>query len=127
MENKPNSVIAFKASLSGTFFKAWLEFLSPLHKLTKKEIVVLAALLKERYELSKVIKDEEVLDKYTMNYETRQKVKDDCGISQTHFQVIMTSLKKNKVIEDGRINPKFIPKVDENAKTFQLLLLFNLQ
>ena len=127
MEKKPNSVIALKSSLTGSFFKIWLEFLKPFHKLTKRETDVLASFLKQRYELSKVIKDQEVLNKYTMNEETKRKVREECGISQAHFQVIMTKLKKSKMIENGKIHPKFIPRVEEDAKDFQLLLSFNLQ
>lgn len=127
MEKKPNSVIALKSSLTGSFFKIWLEFLKPFHKLTERETDVLASFLKQRYELSKVIKDQEVLDKYTMNEETKRKVREECGISQAHFQVIMTKLKKSKMIENGKIHPKFIPRIEEDAKDFQLLLSFNLQ
>lgn len=127
MEKKPNSVIALKSSLTGSFFKIWLEFLKPFHKLTKRETDVLASFLKQRYGLSKVIKDQEVLNKYTMNEETKRKVREECGISQAHFQVIMTKLKKSKMIENGKIHPKFIPRVEEDAKDFQLLLSFNLQ
>lgn len=127
MEKKPNSVIALKSSLTGSFFKIWIEFLKPFHKLTERETDVLASFLKQRYELSKVIKDQEVLDKYTMNEETKRKVREECGISQAHFQVIMTKLKKVKMIENGKIHPKFIPRIEEDAKDFQLLLSFNLQ
>jgi hypothetical protein len=87
----------------------------------------MASFLKQRYELSKVIKDQEVLNKYTMNEETKRKVREECGITQSHFQVIMTKLKKSKMIENGRINPKFIPRVEEDANNFLLLLSFNLQ
>lgn len=39
----------------------------------------------------------------------------------------MTKLKKSKVIDDGKINPKFIPRLEENATGFQLLLSFELK
>ena len=124
---KINNVITIPTSTKGKFFKYWFEFLRPFHKLTDREIDVIAALVKERYELSKVIKDQELLNKVTMSDDTKRKVREDCNISQAHFQVIMTKLKKNKVIDDGKINPKFIPRVDEDAKNFQLLLSFELQ
>jgi hypothetical protein len=122
-----NNVITIPTSTKGKFFRYWLEFLRPFHKLTERETDVMAAFLKQRYELSKVIKDQEVLNKYTMNEETKRKVREECGITQAHFQVIMTKLKKSKMIENGRINPKFIPRVEEDAKNFLLLLSFNLQ
>lgn len=127
MERKPNNVIALKSSLSGRFFRIWLEFLRPFHKLTERETDVMAAFLKQRFELSKVVSDQEVLNKLTMSEDTKKKVRDDCNISQAHFQVIMTKLKKSKMIDNGKINPRFIPRVEQNARGFQLLLAFELE
>lgn len=127
MERKPNNVIALKSSLSGSFFRIWLEFLRPFHKLTERETDVMAAFLKERFELSKVVSDQEVLNRLTMSEDTKRKVRDECSISQAHFQVIMTKLKKSKMIDNGKINPRFIPRVEKDAKGFQLLLAFELQ
>lgn len=127
MERKPNSVIALKSSLNGNFFRMWLEFLRPFHKLTERESDVMASFLRQRYELSKVVSDQEILDKLIMSEDTKKKVREDCGISQVHFQVIMTKLKKSKMIDNGKINPRFIPRVDKDTKSFQLLLSFELQ
>lgn len=124
---KINNVITIPTSIEGKFFRYWLEFLRPFHRLTDREIDVTASFLKQRYELSKVIQDQELLNKITMSEDTKRKVREDCNISQAHFQVIMTKLKKSKVIENGRINPKFIPKVEEGENNFQLLILFELK
>ena len=123
---KINNVIAIPASIEGKFFRFWLEFLKPFHKLTDRESDVMASFLKQRYELGKVIKDDALLEKVTMSEDTKRVIREECGITQAHFQVIMTKLKKNKMIEKGRINPKFIPRLDENATSFQLLLSFDL-
>lgn len=127
MEIKPNSVIALKGNLSGSFFRIWLEFLRPFHKLTERETDVLASFLKHRFELSKVVSAQEVLDKLTMSEDTKRKVREDCNISQAHFQVIMTKLKKSKMIDNGKINPRFIPRIGQDTKSFKLLLSFELQ
>lgn len=121
---KINNVITIPTSLEGKFFRFWLEFLKPFHRLTDREIDVTASFLKQRFELSKVIKDPELLNQISMNEDTKRKVREDCNITQAHFQVIMTKLKKSKVIENGKINPKFIPKVNEGEDNFQLLMLF---
>ena len=122
-----NNVITIPTSTEGKFFKYWFEFLRPYHKLTDREIDVIASFVKHRYHLSKVIKDPDILDKVTMGEDTKRKIREDCNITQAHFQVIMTKLKKSKVIEDGKINPKFIPRLEEDSKSFQLLLAFDLQ
>lgn len=122
-----NNVINISTSTEGKFFKYWFEFLRPFHKLTDREIDVIASFVKHRYNLSKVIKDQKILDSVTMSEDTKRKVREECNITQAHFQVIMTKLKKSKVIEDGNINPKFIPRLTEDNGNFQLLLSFNLQ
>ena len=124
---KINNVITIPTSTKGNFFKYWFEFLRPFHKLTDREIDVIASFTKHRYNLSKVIQDQEILDKVTMGEDTKRKIREECNITQAHFQVIMTKLKKSKVIENGKINPRFIPRLDGDSKNFQLLLSFNLQ
>lgn len=123
---KINNVITIPTSIEGSFFRYWFEFLRPFHKLTDREMDVIASFIKHRHTLSKVVSDQEVLNKLTMSDDTKRKVREDCNISQAHFQVIMTKLKKSKVIENGRINPKFIPRLDKDSNNFQLLLSFDL-
>lgn len=127
MVKKPNNIIRIPCSLDKSFFKYWFVFLRPFHKLTDREIDVITSFVKQRYELSKVIKDNEILDKVTMSEDTKKKVREECNITLPHFQVIMGKLRKNKVIVDGKINPRFIPNINEEAGTFQLLLLFELK
>lgn len=124
---KANNVVRVPTSLKGKFFRYWFEFLQPFHKLTDREIDVITSFVKQRYELSKVITDNSILDKVTMSEDTKKKVREECNITLPHFQVIMGKLRKNKVIIDGKINPRFIPNIDEETGTFQLLLLFELK
>lgn len=123
---KPNNIVRIPCSLDTSFFKYWFMFLKPFHKLTDREIDVIATFVKYRYELSKVIKDNEILDKVTMSEDTKKKVREECNLALPHYQVIMGKLRKNKVIIDGKINPRFIPNIDESIGSFQLLLLFDL-
>lgn len=127
ISERPNNIIRIPTSLSVNFFKLWLMFLEPFHKLTKREIDVAASFVKQRYELSKVIKDSEILDRVTMSEDTKKKVREECNITLPHFQVILGKLRKNKVIVDGKINPKFIPNISADNDAFQLLLLFELK
>ena len=124
---KPNNIVRVPCSLSGSFFRYWFKFLEPFHKLTDREIDVITSFVKQRYKLSKVIKDNEILDKVTMSEDIKKKVREECNITLPHFQVIMGKLRKNKVITDGKINLRFIPNIDEETGTSQLLLLFELK
>lgn len=126
-KKRANNIIRIPASLEGKFFRYWLEFLLPFHKLTDREMDVATAFIKQRYELSKAITDEGVLDRVIMSEESKRKVREECNITTPHFQVIMGKLRKAKVIVENRINPKFIPKnIQEGDKAFQLLLYFDL-
>ena len=123
--NRPNNVIGISTNLE-RFFRYWVEFLEPLHHLTEREIDVITCFLKKRYELSKDILDPVKLDKYLMNEETKAEIRDECGVSPAHFQVIMGKLRKRGIIKDGNIRPKFIPNIKEDNGVFQLLLYFQI-
>ena len=124
---KPNNIISIPCSIDKSFFKYWFKFLKPYHNLTDKEMEVIASFVKYRYQLSKVIKDANILDKATMSEDTKLKVRGDCNLSSHHFQVIMSKLRKSKIIENNRINPRFIPNLLDESKPFQLLLVFNIK
>lgn len=125
--SKINNVVRITTSLNTKFFRYWFEFLQPFHKLTDREMDVITAFVKYRYELSKKISDSDILDKVVMGEDIRKKIREDCNLTLAHFQVIIGKLRKNKVILDGKINPRFIPNIKEENGTFQLLLLFDLQ
>lgn len=124
---RANNVIRIPTSLQDKFFRIWIEFLTPLHNLTNREKDIVAAFIKARHELSKSIIDDSLLDRVVMSEDTKSKIKEECRVSDAFFQVILGKLKKTKVIVDGRINPKFIPKnLSPGDKAFQLLLYFDL-
>ena len=104
-----------KISPDGDFFRVWVEFLKPVHKLTNREMDVLAVFLKKRYELSKVITDNEVLDKVLMSEETKLSIRKESGVSAKHFQVIMAKFRKNGVVVNNRIFLNLIPSVSEEG------------
>lgn len=125
MAKQVDSIVRIPCKVDGKFFRYWFEFLTPFHNLTEREMDVITSFVKQRYELSKVIKDNEILDKVTMSEDTKKKVREECNISLPHFQVIMGKLRKNKVIIDGKINPRYIPSVDEENGSFKMMLLFD--
>lgn len=126
-KQNPNNVIRIPTSVTGNFFRYWFEFLRPFHKLTNREIDIITAFAKKRFELSKQINDSTILDKFLMSDDVKKEIRDECNISQPHFQVIMGELKNSKVIIDNKINPKFIPNLIEEDGSFRLLLLFDLK
>jgi len=122
---KPNNVIPIKVTMGLDFFKWWCLFLKPFINLTPRERDVIASFLNQRWELSKKTSDPAILDTMVMSNDTKSKVIAECGITQAHFYVVMSNLRKNKIIVNNVINPRLIPNIrkDDNGY-FQLLVLF---
>ena len=74
MKNRVNNVIRIPASLEGSFFKYWFLFLEPFHHLTAREIDVIACFVKQRFELSKVIKDDTIDEAGPITYYVLKKL-----------------------------------------------------
>ena len=123
--SKPNNIVTVPIAPGIEFFKWWCIFLRPFINLTNREIDVIAGFLKQRWELSKSISDPSIRDAMTMSETTKNKVIEECHITQSHFYVVMSNLRKNKVIVNDLINPRLIPNIrkDDNG-CFQLLILF---
>lgn len=126
MEMAMNNVIRIPTDLK-KFFRMWYEFLKPFHKLTDREIDVITAFTYERYLLSKVISDPEILDKVVMSEDTKKKVREETDVTLAYFPVIMGKLRKNKVIINNKINPRFIPNISSESDSFKLMLLFDIK
>ena len=125
MAKQVDSIVRIPCKVDVKFFRYWFEFLQPFHNLTDRETDIITAFVKKRYELSKVIKDDEILDKVTMSDDVKREIRDECNVSLPHFQVIMGKLRKNKVIVDGKINPRYIPSLKEEDGSFKMMLLFD--
>ena len=100
---KLSSNSKLKMSPDGDFFRAWVEFLKPFHKLTKREMDVLAVFLTKRYELSKVILDTALLDKTLMSKVIKAEIRSTCKVSAKHFQLIMCKFRKKGVLKRDNI------------------------
>ena len=122
---KPNNIVTVPTSLGAEFFKWWCIFLRPFINLTNREIDVVSSFLKQRWELSKHISDPTILDKMVMSEDTKMKVQEECKITSQHLYVVMSNLRKNKVISNNTLNPRLIPNVRPTDNgVFQLLILF---
>lgn len=121
-----NSVTKIPCNLS-VFFKYWLLFTAPLHKLPYKDMEVLSYVLKKRYELSKIIIDDSKVDTFLFSREIRDEIVEENGITKNTLQVALSHLRKAGVILDNdQINKKFIPNLDNNANRFDLMILFDI-
>ncbi len=125
LKDRIHDIISIPVSLEGNFFRYWIEFLQPFHHMKSREMDVAAALLKERYLLSKVISDDAVLDKITLSLDTKKKVMAEYNLTSSNFHVVLTKLRKANFIIDNRINKKFIPNdIKEGDSSYRLLFNF---
>lgn len=129
-----HKILTVDCSGDKDFFDLWIEYLAPKHHLTKSEQKFLAACLRQRYELSKGISDENVLDETALNEIYRTKIRKDLNISTQQMQNVIAKLKKLHILIPRnfpfsdklsyyKISPSFIPPYTE-SKDFLLLLLF---
>lgn len=107
------------------FFVYWLQFLKPYHKLRSKEIELLSLFLAKRFELSKVIKDEDLLDKLLFDKDVKLEIREKMGY--TNGQVLenmLSALRAKNVIKDNKIDKGLIPILEEDNTSFKLVFNF---
>lgn len=108
------------------FFRYWLIFTKPLHKLSDRDIDVAALLLYHYFELRKKVDDEELAWKLTFDHDTRVNIISELNLSSDQIlRNILTSLRKNKVVTDNKVNPSFIPVLDD-TNVFSLTFNFEI-
>jgi len=120
---KPNNVIYLKCT-DTSFYRMWIEFLAPFHKLTARERDVAARVIAQYFKLKDSIPDPEVLKEVLWSHTSRKDMRESLGMSQAHFQMILVKLRTSGVLLDGDINPKYIPHINEDPR-FMLSIVFD--
>lgn len=110
-----------------SIFRYWLEFLRPYHKLRTKEIEALSLMLYYRYELTREVSNEEIVDTMLFSTSTRNKIRVELGdMDQKVFNNLLTSLRKKNVLsKENKITKVLIPKMTEGG--FQLIFDFDIK
>jgi hypothetical protein len=112
---------------SKNFFKHWLILTKPLHKLKSQEINVLALLLYNYFELKKQITNDDLSWKLTFDYDTKLKIRTELNIIEASFNNVIYSLRKKKIITEGKINKSFVPILNlESSNTYSLIFKFEI-
>lgn len=125
MSKSADNIVRIPCSLGVDFYKYWLGFLTPFHRLTPRETTVLAVILNTRYELSKSISREDILDAVLFSEETKKKMREELGMTASHLQVVISKLKALNIIVNNKVNKRFIPHLRKDGKDFKMLLLFD--
>ena len=125
-----DSVISVTTSMDISLFRSWLDFTAPLHNLTNKERAVMAAYLKEHFDLSKVITNDAILAQVLSSTTTKQKIMSACHLTSNNLQVTLHKFKEHNLMIDGRINPKLIPPITqeiEDSGELRLMIRFSIE
>lgn len=127
MSRIADNAIPIKTTFDGVF-EAWLDATYLLlHTLSLRERAVMACFLRKHYELSKKVNDEAILSRILIDDTTKAQVMEECGIKKSHLQVILAHFRKEGLMIDGRIAPKLIPDLSEEALSkgeLRLLIVF---
>ena len=107
-----------------SFVRIWFELLRIRHRLTTREMDVAAALVKKWFILRESTTDDLVLNKTLFSKETKREICADLGITEAHFRTVFQQLKINGIVENGRLNPQYIPKYKKGTP-FRLVFIIS--
>lgn len=113
------------------FFKFWLMFTKPMHNLPPREVECLSMILYKRYELSKVINNEERLNTFLFSMEIRSEILKELKMKPVDYSGVLTRFRKKGILsQDNVINSKFIPNLDvtnDEMVTFKFGVVFSIK
>jgi hypothetical protein len=107
-------------------YKTWLNFTVPIHKLTGREIDVLSEMIVERNEIMSKVKESSLVELILNSSESRVNICNRLGINGQAYNNLLCKLKTKGIVNEGKINKKFIPNVKEGANNYTLVLNFKL-
>lgn len=106
------------------FFRTWLVWLRPLHRLTEKEMDIAALMLEGMQFLSSRVKDEKKRGRIVTSLESRKRMSDMIGMSDQYFGMLISGLKKKGFIQGDGINPQYIPRIEPDGRDYAVTLDF---
>lgn len=109
------------------FFRVWLIILQPFLKLRNKELDLLAALLYERYEISLLVKNKEMLDEILFSSKIKKKIMKDLNIPEYAYNNLLSTLRKKSIIIDKSITRQIIPIIEGDLENFKLIYDINVK
>lgn len=107
-----------------TFVRTWFKYLTQVHKLTEKEADVAAEFVKHYMALSKEMSDEEHINEILFSKKVKNQICEDLRLNQPHFRTILQSLRRNKIIVNGKLDKRYVPSYVPGEK-FRLMFIFD--
>lgn len=120
---KPNNVLYQKCT-EDSFYRAWIEFLAPYHKLTPRERDVAARIIAQYCLLKRSIHETEVLTDILWSRKSKNDMMRSLGMKPAHFQMVLAKLRAAELLIGEDVNPRYIPHKDDNPR-FMLQIVFD--
>lgn len=121
---KPNNLF-FVSCTENSFYRAWMEFLTPYHKLTSREKDVAARILQQYFRFRGNVDDADVIHDLIWSKKSRCDMMESLKISRPHFQMVLAKLESTGFLHDGNIEPRFIPHMTFDGSRFLLQVCFD--
>ena len=110
---KPDKLIRVKCTPE-SFYRAFVEILTPYHKLAAREKDVVARVIAQRASVS----DPEVLKEVLWSHTSRNDMIESLGMTREHFQLLLGKLRRSGMLLDGGVDPRFVPKMTDEPRFF---------
>ena len=125
MGSRINNVIVLKCT-PDSFYRMWLEMLTPFHNLANREKDVAARILLQWSKLCDSVEDPTVREEIMWSKKSKLDIRNSLGMSSPFFQSVLRKLRANGVLVDGdRINPRYIPHLKKDDNGFVLAVMFD--
>lgn len=120
---RPNFLYPVKCT-EESFYRMWIEFLAPFHKLTSRERDVAARIIQQYFMLRERVKDPVLLKELLWSQQSRKDMRDSLGMSRENFQMVLKSLREANVLVDGDLNKAYIPNKGSEPR-FAMCVLYD--
>lgn len=124
LAHRPNKIVYQKCSLP-SFFRMWVEFLTPFHHLAMREKDVFAKILEQYFKIREQCDDPVLCREILWSAPSKTDMRNALGMSQPHFQMVLGKLRENGVLKDNIINPRYVPHIKQDSNTFELRVVFD--
>ena len=127
MAMRINDVIPLKCTET-SFFRAWMEMLTPIHKLTAREKDVAARILIQYFKFKGKVPDPIVANELLWSQNSRRDMRESLGMSAAHFQMVLAKLRSPEVlflVDEYTINNKYIPSLREGEPRYLLGIYYD--
>lgn len=124
MADRPNKYIMLPCT-SESFYRAWIEFLTPYHRLARRERDVFATIMAQYFRLKKKSDDPDMIRTLLWSSKSRMQMRTILGMSQPHFQMVLAKLRERGALIDEDINPRYMPNINDKYKSLQLCITFD--